>query len=121
MYCEEVIKRFKDPENAGEMKDADGIGEEGNFKCGDVMKVFIKVKNNKIIDVKFLTYGCIAAIASTDALCEAVKGKDLNEALKVSPKEVADKMGGLPKLKLHCSVMGKLALKRAIEDYKSKR
>jgi nitrogen fixation protein NifU and related proteins len=120
MYSEEVVERFKNPKNAGEMKDADGVGEEGNFKCGDVMKIYIKVKDDIIVDVKFLTYGCIAAIAATDALCEAVKGKTLDEALEISPKEVAEKMGGLPAIKMHCSVMGKIALKLAVEDYRKK-
>lgn len=102
------------------MENPDGVGEEGNFKCGDAMKIFIKVENNKISEIKFLTYGCIAAIASTDMLCEMAKGKTLEEAENISAKEIADELGKLPTVKFHCSIMGQKALKRAIEDYKSK-
>ncbi|MFH1779616.1 MAG: iron-sulfur cluster assembly scaffold protein, partial [Candidatus Micrarchaeota archaeon] len=80
MYSETAFKRFRDPKNAGEMKDADGVGEDGNFKCGDVMRIFIKVRDGVIVDAKFLTYGCVAAIAATDALCDLIKGKTLEEA-----------------------------------------
>ncbi len=120
MYSEKTIKHFKEPKNAGEMQNPDGVGEEGGFKCGDAMKIFIKVKDNIITEIKFLTYGCIAAIASTDILCEMAKDKTLEEAENISAKEIAEELGKLPDIKFHCSIMGQKALKRAIEDYKNK-
>lgn len=108
------------PKNVGEMKDYDGFGEEGNFKCGDVMNIYIKVSDRVITDISFLTYGCIAAIASTDILCGVVRGMTLDEAEKLNPKKVIDKLNNLPQIKTHCSVMGILALKRAIKNYKEK-
>jgi NifU-like protein involved in Fe-S cluster formation len=118
-YSEETMKRFSHPKYVGEMKDADAVGEEGNFKCGDVMRIYLKIKDNKITDIKFLTYGCVAAIASTDALCETVKGKTLEEAEKLTWKDVVKGLGEMPTIKVHCSVMGIEALKDAIKKYRN--
>jgi nitrogen fixation NifU-like protein len=120
MYSKKVLARFQKPKFAGEIKDADAVGEIGNVKCGDIMRVYIKVKDNIIKDIKFKTYGCVAAIASTDFLCEIVKGKTLDQALKVTSKDVVKKMGNVPSIKLHCSVLAQKALKQAIKDYKKK-
>ena len=117
-YSKETLKRFSEPQFAGEIKDADAVGEEGNFKCGDVMRIYLKIKDNKIKDIKFLTYGCVAAIASTDALCEIAKGKTLDEAEKLTWKDVTNGLGDVPTIKVHCSVMGIEALKDAIQKYK---
>lgn len=121
MYSKKVLKHFQNPKFVGEIKNANGIGEVGNVKCGDIMKVFIKVKNDKIVDIKFKTYGCVAAIASSDALCELAKGKTIDEALKITDKQIADYLENLPPVKLHCSVLGMKALRKAIEDYKNKK
>lgn len=117
MYNNKVVEHFSNPRNVGEIPDADGIGETGSFKCGDTMKLYIKVKEDRITDVKFLTYGCGAAIASSSMLTEMVKGKTLDEALKVTNQNVADELGGLPPLKLHCSNLAADALHNAIADY----
>jgi nitrogen fixation NifU-like protein len=119
-YSDKALERFKDPKHAGELPDADGAGQEGNMKCGDVMRIFIKVKGNRISDITFQTYGCVAAISTTDMLCELAKGKTLDEAEKITAREVIDKLGGVPQVKYHCSMMGRLALKRAIEDARKK-
>jgi nitrogen fixation protein NifU and related proteins len=121
MYGKKVINRFKNPKFVGEMKDADAVGEEGNVKCGDIMKIFIKVKNDKIKDIKFQTYGCVAAIASSDALCELAKGKTLVDALKITSKNIVDKLGQVPLVKVHCSVLGSKALKNAVNNYKKRK
>lgn len=118
MYTEKTIKHFRSPKFAGEMKDADAVGEVGNRRCGDVMKMFIKVENEVIKDIKFQTYGCIAAIASSDAMCELAKGKTLDDALKITFKDVVKELDDLPQIKFHCSVLGTAALKKAIENYK---
>ena len=121
MYSEKVMDHFKNPRNAGEMKEADGVGEVGNPACGDVMKVHLKVKDDIITEAKFLTFGCCAAIAASDAVCELVKGKTLDEALKLTKQDVIDYLGGeIPQLKVHCSILGIDAMKAAIEDYKKK-
>jgi len=120
MYSKELLKRFKNPKHMKEIKGADGIGEAGNPICGDVMKVYIKVKNSKIIDICFQTFGCPAAIASSDAMCELALGKTLAEAGKIASKEIVEKLGGMPKIKTHCSVLGMQTLKKAIEDYRAK-
>ena len=119
-YSKKALERFRNPKNAGEMEAADGVGQEGNMKCGDVLKVYLKVKDGRIADAKFLTYGCVAAIASTDTLCELVKGKTLEEAEKVTAMEVIDDLGGVPQVKYHCSMMGRAALKKAIEECRKK-
>jgi len=120
MYSKKVMEHFMSPRNVGEIKDADGIGEIGNPVCGDMMTFYIKVKDNKIDDVKFKTFGCGAAIAVSSMVSEMAKGKTLDEALKISNKNVAKELGGLPKNKLHCSNLGADALHRAIENYKKK-
>lgn len=114
------MEHFMSPRNVGEIKDADGIGEVGNPVCGDMMTFYIKVKDNKIDDVKFKTFGCGAAIAVSSMVSEMAKGKTLDEALKISNKNVAKELGGLPKNKLHCSNLGADALHKAIENYKEK-
>ena len=108
------------PRNVGDIKDADGIGEVGNPVCGDMMTFYIKVKDNKLEDVKFKTFGCGAAIAVSSMVSEMAKGKTLDEALKISNKSVAEELGGLPKNKLHCSNLGADALHKAIENYQEK-
>lgn len=120
MYSKKVMEHFMSPRNVGEIKDADGIGEVGNPVCGDMMTFYIKVKDNKIEDVKFKTFGCGAAIAVSSMVSEMAKGKTLDEALKISNKNVAKELGGLPKNKLHCSNLGANALHKAIENYKEK-
>ncbi len=117
MYNEKVVEHFSNPRNVGELPDADGIGETGSFKCGDTMKLYIKVAEGRIVDVRFQTYGCGAAIASSSMLTEMVKGKTLEEALQITNKDVADELGGLPPLKLHCSNLAADALHNAIVDY----
>lgn len=125
MYSKEVLKHFRNPKNVGRIKDADGIGKVGNPMCGDVMYVYIKVEKNKkgeefIKDIKAETMGCVAAIATTSMITEIVKGKTLKDAEKISSKDIAKALKGLPKIKYHCSVMGIEGLKKAIEDYKKK-
>lgn len=114
------MEHFMSPRNVGEIKNADGIGEVGNPVCGDMMTFYIKVKDNKIDDVKFKTFGCGAAIAVSSMVSEMAKGETLDEALKISNKNVAKELGGLPKNKLHCSNLGADALHKAIENYKEK-
>lgn len=120
MYSERVMDHFMNPRNVGDMEDADGIGTEGNPTCGDAMKIYIKVKDGKIVDAKFKTFGCGAAIAVSSMVTEMVKGKTLDEALSISKEAVANELGGLPPQKMHCSNLGADALKKAIEDYKTK-
>ncbi|UCC12066.1 MAG: Fe-S cluster assembly scaffold protein NifU [candidate division WOR-3 bacterium] len=117
MYSEKVMNHFLHPKNVGEIENADGIGTVGNPVCGDVMTFYIKVDNNRIVDVKFKTFGCAAAIAVSSMVSEMVKGKTLDEALKITNKTVAEELGGLPPQKLHCSNLGADALHRAIENY----
>lgn len=124
MYSEKVLKRFKKPKFAGVIKNPDGIGKVGNTRCGDVMKIYIKVEKKKgkeyIKDIKFHTFGCVAAIASSDVLCELAKGKTIEQAEKIRDKDIAKALDGLPQIKVHCSVLGASALHEAIKDYKSK-
>jgi len=120
MYGKKVMDHFMNPRNVGDIKDADGIGEVGNPVCGDMMTFYIKVKDNKLEDVKFKTFGCGAAIAVSSMVSEMAKGKTLDEALKISNKSVAEELGGLPKNKLHCSNLGADALHKAIENYQEK-
>ena len=121
MYNKETIDRFRHPEYAGEMKDADAVGEEGNVRCGDVMRIYLKVTDNVITKISFLTYGCVAAIATTDALCALAEGKTLEEAEKIEPKDIVASLGGVPPVKIHCSVLGDKALKLAIKNYREKK
>lgn len=123
MYSKETIKRFQKPKFVGEMKDADAVGQEGNIKCGDIMKIFLKIepKTEKIKDIKFQTYGCVAAIASSDAMCEIAKGKTLKDALKIKAEDIAKKLGPLPAIKFHCSILGTKALHNAIKNYEERK
>jgi nitrogen fixation NifU-like protein len=121
MYTKKVMDHFMNPRNVGEIKDADGVGEEGNPTCGDVMKISIKVKDDILEDVKFQTFGCGAAIAVSSMVTEMAIGKTLDEALKITKESIADELEGLPPQKIHCSNLGADALRRAIEDYKSKK
>jgi len=121
MYNEKVIEHFKNPKNVGEIEDADGVGEVGNPVCGDMMTFCIKVENNKLIDVKYKTFGCVAAIAVSSMISEMAIGKTIDEVLEISNKMVAEALGGLPPNKYHCSNLGADALKAAIEDYKKKK
>jgi nitrogen fixation NifU-like protein len=120
-YSEKVMDHFKNPRNVGEIPDADGIGNVGNPVCGDIMRLYIKVKDNNIVDAKFKTFGCGAAIATSSMVTEIVKGKSIDEALKISNRAVAEALGGLPKVKMHCSVLAEEALKSAIDDYLKKK
>ena len=120
MYSEKVMDHFTNPRNVGEMPDAHGIGVEGNPVCGDVMKIYIKVQDDKIVDAKFQTFGCGAAIAVSSMVTEMVKGMTLDEALKITKASLAEALDGLPPQKMHCSNLGADALRKAIEDYKSK-
>ena len=116
-YNKEVMKRFLNPKFSGEIKNPDVIGETMNDKCGDKMRVFLKIEDNKIKDIKFQTLGCAAAIASSDALCELAKGKTLKQAEKINKKDILKKLKSLPTLKVHCSVLGEKTLHKAIEKY----
>jgi len=120
VYSKKVIDIFKNPKHVGKIKDANGIGEVGNIKCGDMMRVYLKVKDNKIQDVKVETYGCVSAIAASDTMCKLVKGKTLEQAEKLTYKMIIDDLGELPKIKYHCSIMGTEALHKAIKDYRKK-
>lgn len=120
MYSKKVMDHFQHPRNVGEIKDADGVGKVGNPVCGDVMTIYITVKNNRISDVKFKTFGCAAAIATSSMVTELVKGKTIEEALAITKAEVADELDGLPPVKMHCSNLATGALQKAIQDYQSK-
>lgn len=120
IYSNKVLEHFKNPKNVGELKDADGIGEVGNPICGDTMTLYIKVKDKRIKDIKFQTFGCAAAIASSSMLTELAKGKTIADAKKITRDAVADELGGLPSIKMHCSNLATDALKKAIEDYERK-
>ena len=120
VYSEKVMDHFMHPRNVGEIENADGIGEEGNPVCGDMMTFYIKVKDNRLEDVKFKTFGCGAAIAVSSMVSEMAKGKTLEEALRITPASVAEELQGLPKNKFHCSNLGAQALHKAIEDHLSK-
>lgn len=120
VYSDKVMEHFMHPRNVGEIADADGVGEVGNPVCGDMMSFYIKVKDNRLDDIKFKTFGCGAAIAVSSMVSEMGMGKTLEEALKITPDLVADQLEGLPKQKLHCSNLGAQALHKAIEDYQGK-
>ena len=119
-YSEKVMDHFAHPRNIGIMEDPDGVGEVGNPLCGDVMRVFIEVKDGRIVDAKFQTFGCAAAIATSSMVTEMVKGKMIEEALAISNKAVAEALGGLPPIKMHCSALAEQALQAAITDYQAK-
>ncbi len=116
-YSEKVMDHFANPRNVGEMEDADGIGEVGNPKCGDIMKMYIKVDNDVITDVSFKTFGCGAAIATSSMATELVKGHSIDDALKLTNKAVMEALDGLPPVKVHCSVLAEQAIKAAVSDY----
>jgi len=120
VYSEQVMEHFRNPRNVGEIENADGVGKVGNPVCGDIMELSIKVKDGKIDDAKFRTFGCGAAIATSSMVTELVKGKTIEEALEVSNKAVVEALGGLPPVKMHCSVLAEQALRSAIEDYRKK-
>lgn len=117
LYSEKVMDHFTNPRNLGKMDDADGVGEVGNAKCGDIMKVYIKVEDGVIVDVKFNTFGCGSAIASSSMATEMIKGKPISEALELSNKAVVEALDGLPAHKLHCSVLAEEAVRAAVKDY----
>lgn len=121
VYSDKVMEHFMNPRNVGQIENPDGVGEVGNPVCGDMMTFYIKVKDNHIDDVKFKTFGCGAAIAVSSMVSEMAKGKTIEEALKITPKSVADELEGLPKQKFHCSNLGAQALHKAIEDYLNKK
>ena len=117
LYTDTVMDHFMHPRNVGEIADADGVGEVGNAKCGDIMKMYLKIKDGKIEDVKFETFGCGSAIASSSMATEMIKGKSIHEALQLSNKAVAEALDGLPAHKLHCSVLAEEAVRAAVKDY----
>jgi nitrogen fixation NifU-like protein len=121
MYSEKVLDHFKNPRNVGEIEDADGVGSVGNPVCGDMMSIYIKVKDDRIDDVKFKTFGCGAAIATTSMTTELAKGKTLDEAMEITRQDVADELGGLPPVKMHCSNLAADALHEAVKDYRKKK
>ena len=117
LYTETVMDHFMHPRNVGSIENADGVGEVGNAKCGDIMKMYLRIRDNVIEDVKFETFGCGSAIASSSVATEMIKGKTIEEALAVTNKQVVDALGGLPAYKLHCSVLAEEAIKSAVKDY----
>jgi len=119
-YSEKVMEHFFNPRNVGEIESPDGVGEVGNPRCGDIMRMYIKVKDNRIEEIKFKTFGCGAAVATSSMVTEIVKGKTLDEALKITNKAVAEALDGLPPLKMHCSNLAEEGVKAAIEDYRKK-
>ena len=120
LYSEKVLDHFSNPRNVGEIEDADGIGEVGNAKCGDIMKMYIKVDDGIITDVKFNTYGCASAIATSSMATDMIKGKPVSEALKLTNQAVVEALDGLPAVKIHCSVLAEEAIKAAVKDYYDK-
>ena len=120
LYSDKVFDHFSNPRNVGEIENADGVGEVGNAKCGDIMKMYIKVDNGIISDVKFKTFGCGAAVATSSMATELIKGKSIDDALKLTNKAVVEALDGLPPVKLHCSVLAEQAIKAALSDYYKK-
>ncbi len=121
LYSEKVMDHFRNPRNVGTIENADGIGEVGNAVCGDIMKIYLKIDNDTVTDVKYETFGCGSAIASSSMATELIKGKPLSEVLQITNKAVAEALDGLPAHKLHCSVLAEEAIKAAVEDYYKKR
>ena len=121
LYSDKVMDHFLNPRNVGIIEDADGVGEVGNAKCGDIMKMYLKIDNDVIEDVKFETFGCASAIASSSMATEMIKGKPVEEALKLTNKAVAEALDGLPDYKMHCSVLAQEAIEEAINDYKKEK
>ena len=120
LYSFKVMDHFRNPRNIGVIEDADGVGEVGNAKCGDIMKMYLKIENDIIVDVKFETFGCGSAIASSSMATEMIKGKPVEEAMQLTNKAVAEALDGLPDYKMHCSVLAEEAIKKALEDYYSR-
>lgn len=120
IYSEKVMDHFRNPRNVGIIEDANGIGEVGNAKCGDIMRVYLKIEDNKILDAKFETFGCGSAIASSSMATELIKGKTVEEAWELTNKAVAEALDGLPPVKMHCSVLAEEAIHKAINDYRKK-
>ena len=120
MYNEKVMEAFKNPKNVGEIENPDGIGTVGNASCGDIMQISLRIENDVIVDAKFKTFGCAAAIATSSTATDMIIGMTIEEALKVTNKKVVECLGGLPSQKIHCSVLAEEAIKKAIEDYQSK-
>ena len=120
LYSEKVMDHFRNPRNVGVIEDADGIGEVGNVKCGDIMKIYLKIENDTVKDVKFETFGCGSAIASSSMATELIKGKPLSEVKKLTNKAVSEALDGLPDYKMHCSVLAEEAIQSALEDYEKK-
>lgn len=121
MYSQKVIDTFANPKNVGEIADADGVGVVGNVSCGDIMKVYLKIENDIIVDAKFKTFGCAAAIASSSTATEMIKGMRVEDALKIRNADVVEKLEGLPPQKIHCSVLAEEAISAAVADYRSKK
>ncbi|MGI6701484.1 MAG: Fe-S cluster assembly scaffold protein NifU [Christensenellales bacterium] len=121
MYSNTVLDHFKNPQNVGEIKDADGVGMVGNASCGDILKIYLKIKDNVITDAKFQTFGCAAAIASSSVATQMIIGKTVEDALKITNYQVIEKLEGLPPQKIHCSVLAEEAIKKAVEDYNSRK
>ncbi len=120
MYTEKLMEHFRNPKNMGKIENADGVGKVGNPVCGDVMHLYIKVRDNRIEDIKFETFGCAAAIGTSSMITELARGKTIEEAMKIENKDVVESLDGLPPVKLHCSVLAADALKAAIKDYQNK-
>ena len=120
LYSEKVMDHFMNPRNVGEIENADGVGEVGNAKCGDIMKIYLKIENDVVVDVKFKTFGCASAIASSSMATELIKGKSLTEVLSLTNKAVVEALDGLPAVKVHCSVLAEEAVKAALLDYFTK-
>jgi nitrogen fixation NifU-like protein len=120
LYSQKVMENFRNTKNYGKIEEADGIGKVGNMKCGDVMWIYIKVEDGKIVDAKYETFGCVAAIATSSMAIDMVKGKEIEEALSITNKAVAEALDGLPPEKMHCSLLAEEGIKAAIEDYKQK-
>ena len=120
LYSEKVMDHFRNPRNVGVIEDADGVGEVGNAKCGDIMKIYLKIENGIVEDVKFETFGCASAVASSSMATELIKGKPVSEALKLTNQAVAEALDGLPAYKMHCSVLAEEAIRNALEDYYKK-
>lgn len=120
MYSNTVMEHFTNPRNVGVIEDADGVGEVGNVKCGDIMKIYLKIEDETITDVKFKTFGCGSAIASSSISTEMIKGKTVDEALALTNQEVVKALGGLPSVKIHCSILAEQAIKAAVYDYTQK-
>ena len=121
LYSEKVMEHFRHPRNIGVIEDADGIGEVGNAKCGDIMKMYLKIEDDIIVDVKFETFGCASAIASSSMATELIKGKPVSEAMELTNKAVAEALDGLPDYKMHCSVLAEEAIRSALEDYNKRK